>query len=330
MIELFKRNDFANALLLMPYAIVIRLFSIINPQAYALREADGILNEQIFNHLVPSALGQSIVAIFLVFIQANLINLTVNRSKLLDFQSALPGLFYVVLTGFITPFQQLSPALIGMTFLIFAISSVFEVYKKNQVTGFILNAALFCSIATLFYVPYFLAAVALFIEIGVLRSFKLVERFQFIIGLLVLYWIAGSIFFYFEIESAFSFYPIIFGGNLDLSASLNTESIIILIGSSILIMWSLLNYYNYMKKKGIGVRKKIDFFYWFMIFSLVGLFFIGKLDIQFLWIMCLPICLFIGMNFLKMKNRSFAELLHLSFLLTLFFVQFGNLLFFRS
>ena len=326
MIELFKKNDITNALLLIPYLLVLRLYSLVHPTAYEIGDHDSFLTKLVFESLIPSAMIQAIVALILVIVQANLVNFLVNRSRILSSQSALPGMFYALFTSVFIGFQQLTPALIGMIFLILAAISVFRVYKKNTATENIFNAAVYISVASFFYAPFAIAAVALFIEITILKSFKLKERLQFLCGLLILYWISGSAMFYLYCSFQFGFGNLQLAGSLNSLLSFNTFSIIALSAVGFFILIGVLNYYNYMKKKSIGVRKKIDFFYWLLASSALCVFLFAGLDVQLFLFVILPISVFMAMSFLQIRNASLAELLHVFLVLGIVYLHHGEAL----
>ncbi len=326
MIELFKKNDISTVLLLLPYAVVVRIYSLLYPSLYEPQPGDGIIIEQIFGQLVPSAIWQSVIAILLIYVQGNMINMLVNQSRLLGQQSALSGLFYVLCSSFIIDFQSLTPVLIGMTFFLLALFNVFAIYKKNNVTGNIFNAAFLISLASWCYFPFILMAVPVFIEITVLKSFKLVERLQYIVGLVVVYWILGSLLFYIGRVNGIPYSNIFPGGAIAGFDTMGVDEIITLAGIGLIILWSLINYYNFMKKKGIGIRKKIDFFYWYLAGTLLCFLLLREPNANLIFLLVVPACLFLAMKFMNFRNLSFAELLHILFLVALFYIHFGGAL----
>ncbi len=323
MISVFRKNDVANIFLLLPYTILLRVYSLIHPTAYQLNELDAVWVSN-FYQLVSSPMVQSVIAILLIFAQAVIINLLGNRHHIFRTPSALGGMLYVLLVSGIPELQVLSPALIGVTFLLAAIYNVFATYKQAIAASSIFNAALTSAIAAIIYPPYFIAIITMFIGLTMMRNFRTVERFQFIIGYGVLLWIFGVLFFYLDLLNVSMFNQVMPLGALSEINITDTKTIWILGVTSFLILLSLGNYYSYVKKKGIDVRKKIGFFYWLLASSLIAFLIFRFIDYQHFYFLALAISLFVSMAILLMKNIALAEILHLALLGGIFYYQFGD------
>lgn len=322
MISIFRKNDVVNIFLLLPYAILLRLYSLLYPSAYAIAESDTNLMRFVFN-LIPHPIVQSTIAIVLIFAQAIIINLLANDHRLHRTPSALGGMFYILLVSCIPEFQGLSPALFGMTFILIAIFNVFRTYKMSAAASSIFNAALSVSAATLIYPPYSLAAIALFIGLAMMRNFSLKERLQFMVGFGVLLWICGVLLYYFDLLSIKELNLIGFLSVLDRISFTDTKSLWTLGSLAFLISISLVNYYNFMKKKGIDIRKKLDFFYWLMLSSLLSLIFFIGIDYQHYYFIAASLSLFLSMAVILIPNKALAEILYLIVLAGIFTYQFG-------
>jgi len=323
-ISIFKKNDVLNIILLLPYAILIRLHSLIHPEAYVLREGDSILSTWIFTNL-PSPILQSIIAIILVFAQGIAINVLINNHRLYRTPNTLAGMIYILLASAIPQLQFLSPALIGGTFVIIAAFQVFNTYKLNAATIYIFNAALASCFAAFIYPPYSFMIVGIFIGLATLRNFNLVERAQFLIGYAAIVWILTALYFYVDkldvTDLSFSNFP---GVLRELEYTLSHINITILVYLA-LVFVVLLNYYNYVKKKGIDVRKKIAFFYWLMVCSFLSLFFYLGVDLQHIIFLAIPLSFFLSNSILMVKQVFLLEVMHLCLISGLVYYQFAGL-----
>lgn len=309
-------------LLLFPYTVLLRIHSIIRPEAYTLSDSDPMLTQWVFG-LIESPLVQAIIGIILVYGQAVIINLLANNHRLHRTPTALAGMIYILMMSAIPSLQQLSPALIGASFILIGIYNIFKTYKLAAAAPNIFNAALAAGMATIIYPPYVLSILALFIGLAMMRNFKIVERFQFIIGFLTLLWIMGAFLFFLDLLD-WSFFSVVnVPGSLHTLSFTDPNTLWNLGIAVILVLVSLLNYYNYMKKKGIDIRKKIDFFYWLMLCSLLALFLFRNLDYQLYFFVAISLSLFVSMAVLMVKNKALAELIHLCSLVGLFYYQFG-------
>ena len=305
----------------MPYAILIRLRSFIHPESYVLKDEDSILAVWFFT-LLPQPFVQSVIATLLVFGQAITINVLINNHRLYRSPNALTGMIYVLLASAIPQLQYLSPALIGATFIIIAAFQVFNTYKVHAATLYIFNAALASCVAAFVYPPYAFVIVGIFIGLATLRNFSLVERAQFLIGYVGIVWILSALYFYVDkldfTALSFSNFPGIIE-EIEYNLSHNNIAVLTYL---LLVVIVLLNYYGYMKKKGIDVRKKITFFYWLMVCSFLSLFFYLNIDIQHIIFLVIPLAFFISMSLFMVRQVFIIEVVHLSIVAGLLYYQF--------
>ena len=301
---------------------MLRIYSILHPVAYTVKDVDSVLVKWFFTTL-SDPLTQSIIAILLVFGQAILINSLGNGHRLYRTPNALAGMFYILLVSSLTDLQILSPALVGLTFILIAIFYIFKTYKMTVAAASIFNAALASAFAAIIYPPYFIAILAIFMGLTMMRNFKLIERIQFMVGYGVLLWIFGVLLFYYDLLSVQTFAFLSFPGVLNQISWLEPKTLWTLGSVLFLVFLSLLNYYNFVKKKGIDVRKKIGFFYWFLACSLIALVFFQGLGYQHFFFVATSFAVFLAMTTLLIKNRLLSELLHLFLLVGVFYLQFG-------
>lgn len=321
MISIFKKNDVLNIILLLPYAVLLRLHSIIYPKTYTITEADSYLSAWLLS-LIEQPLIQGTIAIVLVFGQAIAINVLINNHRLYRAPSALAGMIYILLVSCIPQLQYLSPALIGATFIIISIYHVFSTYKLNAATLHIFNAALTSCLAAFIYPPYFIFIIGIFIGFATMRNFKFLERLQFLIGYITVVWILSAFFFFIGKLDNHLYNFIGFPGAIfDFSLLLSQENLI-LSGYIFLTLLVLVSYYNYVKKKGIDVRKKIAFFYWMMVCSLLPIFFFYGIGFHHFIFLAIPLSFFLSMSLLLIKNTFLVEVFHLCVIAGLMYYQF--------
>lgn len=322
-ISLFKKNDITALLLLVPYAIIVRLYSLMHPVAYAVSDDGGVLSRLFFGMLGDSPLTQSILGIVLVILQGALINFQINNNRLLTMQSGFAGALYVLFASFFLGQQGLSPALIAMTFVLLACFSAYGVYKTKDATAPIVNTSIYLAIATLFYPPYSLLIIALFIQIAVLRSFGYKERLQYIFTLLSVFWIVGALLFYlgwFDPSAVFAAWGL--AGSLPMLWSGEMDKLIPLVITTVGVAFALTNYYNFMKKKGIEARRKINFFFWVLLIAFLSVFLFRNLDASFFYLVAFPLSILASMSFTKQKNNYRNELIHIIILILAFWCQY--------
>lgn len=98
MIELFRKNLAINSLLLLPYAILLRIHSLLYPVSTVDIGSNGI-QESILTFF-SGPLSQNIAATLLVFLQAVFINRLAIVNRLSSEITLLPGLVYIIIATF--------------------------------------------------------------------------------------------------------------------------------------------------------------------------------------------------------------------------------------
>jgi len=241
-------------------------------------------------------------------------------------QSGYAGLFYVLLTSLSPDHIGVSPPLIAMSFFLFAVQSVFSVYKKAKVATQIFNAALLVSLAVVIYPPCMIMFLVLFIELFLLRSLKLKEQLQYLCGFLVIIWIVGVAFYYAGVLTLSVLSQISIGGSLGMFLVNSPDETIILVSIGLICLFIMLNYYSYFKKKEIETRKKIEFLFWIMISSLFTVSVFSGMQPYFVIFLMFPISILVAIKLHAIKQNGQVELIHFTMLILVLFLQYNQLI----
>lgn len=325
MLEIFRKNLFFNSLLLLPYACIVRIRSLIWPEAYQLQAEDGYLNHLIFTALSEYPLVQSILAIALIFFQATFVNYIVNKNRIARLPNLFSGLVYILLVSMIADFQILSPVLIATTFLLMSLNSCFKCSKKQHSSSDIFNTSFFIGLASFFYFPFIVFLIAGYIGMLIIRSFKIKERMQFLAGLIIPFFLFATYFNWYDVISKYLVGYV--GNNISmpsLNAGVSYYQIIALGGFLALALFAFVRYGDIRKKKNVAAQKKIDILYWFLFLTIPTLFFWNSIDLRHLIMLTPMLSVFIGMYLLGLKNKGMAEIIHIIALLTLLIPQFST------
>jgi len=150
-----------------------------------------------FSDLVYNAIGYTsitahIVGTILIFFQAIIINSMMNSNRITKESSLFPGLLFVLLQTLIPDFNYLSPAMMANTFLVMALWNISTSYKKTGKSGEIFNTGIFIGIAMLFDISYFVFLVCGFVGFLIVRSFRFIERIQYLIGFFIPIFLGGA------------------------------------------------------------------------------------------------------------------------------------------
>lgn len=312
MIRFFKRNLFLNSLMLLPFTFLVRVKGFLNPVVVIPEDSFPDFLNAIYTFL-DQGVYQQILASLLVFFQATMINRMVIKNRIGQGITLIPGLFFIVFASFHPDLLQLSPELIGFTFLLLAIAGINISYKKFNASVLIFNTGFFIAVSAILYTPNLLFIVLGYIGFVIVRSFKISERFQYLAGVLCPYFLYGGYLFLTD-----QFMP---RWNGFLSNLINIPDFSELPKSNIsaplgiilfFIVLAVLSYNSYSSKKSIQAQKKIDVLYWVLLLSIPTIFLASQMDFAHMMPVFGVLAICLSMNFLTIKNTMVQELLFLS------------------
>jgi len=316
LLELFRSNLFINSILLFPYIVVVRIFSLIYPISYEFS------NEKcsFFVHLIlggfSNALLQNIFAVILIFIQASLLNYILSRHKISKETTLFAGVVYVLLVSLIPENIGLSPILIANTFLILAVANLFDCYKQADAGALIFNSGFFLGVASVFYTPYLVFILFGLIALILVRSFRIMEKLRYIAGVIVPYYFMLAYFYLKDIEfSKLDLFKGIFFKIPHIAITGNIVGIVSVTLLFLMILFSLYNYNFYISRKNIQAHKKIDISYWILLFCLIGFVLFRTEDKYHLLSLSVPLALLLSINLSDSKRKVMYEVLHICVLI---------------
>lgn len=272
-----------------------------------------------------SLLSIQILGSFLFFFQVFYMNYISLKHKMYNENNYLPALFYGILGLSFFNMMVLSPQLMGLTFVLLSLNSLFKhIETRDKIDGNLLNIGLFVGIASLFFLPY-LAIIFVHI-IGLIFFTNTIGRRYLLLFYgafvpLIICWLIYS--GYGHTEELFSNYLNSFFRK-SAENYLSTKSIFILFGSSI-ILFSISSFKTLI---GFGftifqVRvQKVMFFA--AIITLVIFIFYSESDGYSLVMFCPWGSFFLAHFFLSIKNTLKRELGFLIYVLLIIFFYFGT------
>lgn len=322
MLEIFRKNLFINNILLLPYIFILRLNTILNPVGYKPHQSESILMDLLYE-FIPNALMQNIIGNILIFIHVLLINQISIKNRISKEITLFAGLLYILFISIISENNLLSPILIANTFIIIALANLLNTYKLPNATVYIFNTGFFIGVASAIYTPYFTYIFFGIISLLLLRSFRILEKLQFFIGLSLPYFLLFTYKYWNDIKFAdldfvkeiFFRFPILSGDNLVIFY----VSVVFLF---LCVGFAIFNYPSFTSKKSIQSQKKIDIVYWFMFFTLVAFLIFKTNGSLHLISLVLPLSLLIGIYLSDSKRIIFNELVHIFIVALIFITQF--------
>lgn len=306
--------------MLLPYVIILRIKTFIDPVAYV-AEAETVLVRELFV-LVSSPMMQSVFSVILVYLQAVYINKLVIKNALAQQNTLIPGLIYAVLVSLLPEYVGLSPALMANTVILVVMGQIFKIYKTPRVADNVFNIGFWTGFSSLFVPNFIYLLVVGVFSVFIMMSVKRKVLFQLFSGAFTLFILYFGAMYLMD-------YPIYDQVSLvNVSPKLSVFSIrgievYKFIGFVALAIFAVLNYNTYTLKKSIQSKKKVDILYWFLMGSMILLFIIEDITAYNVLLLCIPLSIFLNVNMIKLKNPLIQELIHVVFLSLIFAFSFG-------
>jgi hypothetical protein len=318
----FRTNQLAANLFLIIYVLVLRTSGLFATEVWEPSSA-GVLSHVAYNYVGTHGWLPDLISLILVLLQALLLNILSARFRVSREVTMFPGLFYILLMSTLPSFLHLSPVLMGNTFLILAISNLFNAYNKSSVADSIFNIGFWIGVASLFYFSNFAFLLLAIFGLATLRNIRISEVLMIIIGMITPLFLTGTIFF---ISNDWSnFYQTTFltefnYWNFEWVEHWSNYVPVVLFGILILTVFGSANIY--FQKQSIRSQKNIQILYYFLIISLLTVFIQKEVRVEQLLLLAIPLSLMLPLNFLEFRKREIGSGIHLAWLIGILFLQY--------
>lgn len=322
MLGFFRTNQLAANLLLIIYVVILYIAGLFVTNTWE-PSAGGVFSQVIHDYVGTQGMLPKIVTIVLVLLQALLLNILAARFRVSQEVTMYPGVFYLLLMSTLPEFQNLTPVLIGNTFLILAVSSLFDSYKKTSSADSIFNVGFWIGMASLCYFSNFVFILLAIFGLSTIRNLRVNELLMILIGVLVPLCLAGTIAYW--NDALDSFYQATFItqlGALDFIMDAHWKSYIPLILFGLLSIISFLSFNTYFQKQGIRSQKNIQVLYYFIIIAFLSIFLQKEITVERFQLLAIPFALLLPLNFLSFKRNEIGSGIHLAWLIGVLFLQY--------
>ena len=319
----FRNIHFSTALLLILYVIGLHFIALAGWFPVMHNTADaGLLYTDIFGNAAANRFISSILAVVLVTTQSVMINSIADQFRLMDSRSWLPGAAFALITALLPSFLYISAALVASLFVVWSLRFVFHSYKSSKSPLTVFDVALCIGGGSLFYPRAMLIIPALFIAVGIMRSWGVREYLVFLAGLilpLLLGWTwyfwhdRGEEFFQRHVSDVFNSPQLVTG--LDISGEWPGLTVI-----ALLFLFFVFNIFSYMRGKSILVQKSVTVMLWLLVFGGLHIFFCTDWQWNRFVLVSAPAGLLLAYSYEDMKPL-YAEILHLIILTAAFGLQ---------
>lgn len=320
LLSLFRTNQLLLAILLLPYIAVLHLAPLWIQDNWE-PAVHGIFTHLFFDFFEYKTTMTQVLAGFLLFLQAILLIWMDFRHKLSLEPTLFTGVFMVLVSSVSLPFLHLSSYHFSNIFLLLAVNQLLITSRKPKVTGAILNVGLCIGLSALFTPAYVLYIILAFVGLNLLRGFNFNERIIVLVGVLVVFFLTGTLYFLRGQFSVFWQQQFVEGfAILDFRAgNMFTFIHLGLLLVLVLIMVALRGQIT--SRKIMEAQRKIDVFYWGMLISLLVLLVQADIQENSFLVVTPFLGFFMGLQWSNLRP-NISELLHLLFFLSVLLLQY--------
>lgn len=192
MTGIFKRNNPINHFILLLYGVALKLPSFLYPEVPVPQHMDGVVYRLLLRWMLP--LGENTPVVFpilsfiLVYIQAIAINNLVKHQRLMQKQSYLPGMTYLLFTSLFTEWQTFSAPVIVNTLMIWVLAQLCNLNNSTRPKTILFNIGLAIGLSSFFYFPTVIFCLLIVLGIFLTRPFVLPEWLMVLLGGLTPYY----------------------------------------------------------------------------------------------------------------------------------------------
>ena len=317
-IRLFKNNLTSSVLFVPLFAIVLWIFGFLHPVAVVTKNTMPLF-ELFCRATGKYPLLHTIIAMFLVIIEAFYISNIIEKHNILLKKSNFPALVYVVLMSSCKLFLTLHPMLVANLFVLMSVDKILSSYHKDEAFSQVFDAGFCIGIASLFYFPAIVLFPVVWVGLIVIRTFVWREWIISFIGLIIPYLFVLAFYFWWD-KLDFFLLDKIFYPSSDAKYSISNEPLSFIILSVVLvgiIALSFLKLLNGLPVNTILSRNVLIVFIWMMALSGIAFFMAPVLNLRYFSFMAIPLTIYVSNYFLTTKKNWWAELLFLSLVIVI-------------
>ena len=328
MISIFRKFNPFNALWLAILLIVLRIGYLYSAPA----TIEFTFVETFARTLVPlayehffSPAANMLIAGILVFIQALLLNLLVNRYNLLGRSSFLPALMYITASGLFTPFLVLSPPLICNFLVIWMLFKLFDLYKGESALSTTYDLGMIVAIGTLIYFPFIFFFLVIWIALIIFRPFNWREWTAGILGYATIFFFL-AVFYYLhnQFDQFFDIWLPLgtkFPNRINIT---NYYNYLVLIPVIVILGLCFVKLRQNFFKSYVQVRKSFQLLFFMFLVAALSFYVRAQFNLNHFLLCAIPAGVFFAYYFLHATSKWFYETLYLLLFISIIYFQFNT------
>ncbi|TAF46617.1 MAG: beta-carotene 15,15'-monooxygenase [Sphingobacteriales bacterium] len=174
MIKLFRNAHPFHVLLLLGITVILRFAYMAHLPAIVPQPLTALLQQLLVTNayqIYVNPFNSVIAAGIIVFVQALLFNIIINKYNILGKQTYLPAMFFIICCSVLSPFLTLSLPLLANFILLYIFNKILSSYKQANAITIFFDIGLAIGLSTIVYFPLLLLLLWVWLCLIVLRPF---------------------------------------------------------------------------------------------------------------------------------------------------------------
>jgi hypothetical protein len=315
----FLKSNNASALIFLPLiALAIWAFGFVHPSVVGIKHTMP-LYELTAGLLVNTPWLATLIGFLLVTAEAFLLNYIINNNEVLNKQTYLPALFYIIFMSYNNSMLMFHPLLFANLFILFSINKLLSSYRKENAFSQSFDAGLLIAIATLFYFPYIIFLPILGAGLIIMRPFNWREWIISSFGIIVPYVLAITFYFWNDLLDYFLYDKLLYTFTQpNPSADFFSGLYFTLSVMGFILLFAI---GKIVQGEGMGsqkTKKSITLFSWFFLFSIFSGIIAPELSTKYFSALAIPASVFCANYFANIKKQWWAEFLFILLICSIF------------
>ncbi|NDF97396.1 MAG: hypothetical protein EB101_00370 [Chitinophagia bacterium] len=195
MIAIFLKRSPLNVLLLLVFALLVKIPLFTAPRVPVSSAHDGTLYVELLRWLHASGMATplfySVLTFVLLFVQAVLLNFFFSQQKMLNQGTDLPGMTYLLLTSLFPQWSYFSAPLLMNLLVLYLLQLLFRLYNHGEGRAALFNMGFLIGSANFLYAPSFLLVFWVLPAMAIMRPFRIQDWLLTLLGLLSPFYFYG-------------------------------------------------------------------------------------------------------------------------------------------
>ncbi|OFX21194.1 MAG: hypothetical protein A2041_04840 [Bacteroidetes bacterium GWA2_31_9b] len=269
----------------------------------------------------------TVFAFILVIIQGLLLVWVNQKFILINFRTFLPAFFYIIISSSFVAIQMINPILIGNFFIFFALFNIYKIYRSDYALNDIYIAGFFTAIASLFWAPFAIFILLIWIALIILRPFIGREWIVSILGFLTPIFFTFLIFYvFFDNNTLINILNNIKLEYTSITDFKNIHLSYILFYSLLflIILIASLNLISSFQNRKIKTRKYFVINFWYFIIGLGIFLFFKRSSFEIIYILSIPISYLLSDYFYSFKKNHIQNAILILLYAGLIYIQIAH------